>query len=173
MVFLTNTMESCFCYKQFIFVLYSRLLCNTTEISQNEGFIISSENISSHVVTQSAFTVQHACSYCSMYDGGEQTHWWQQAFFWTVWHETVFVKHASLFLYCVISFCHIKFSSGPELGFLTTDRKVWRSSVWMLWPFHLFLWFLHTDPLLSISCSEVLMYKSMFLVFGKIWEAQP
>lgn len=45
MVFLTNTMESCFCYKQFIFVLYWRLLCNTTEISQNEGFIISSENM--------------------------------------------------------------------------------------------------------------------------------
>lgn len=41
---------------QFIFLLYWKLLCNSTELLQNKGFIISSEEpssvIFSHVVTQ-------------------------------------------------------------------------------------------------------------------------
>lgn len=32
-LYITNAMKSWFCYKQFIFVLYWKLLCNTTEIS--------------------------------------------------------------------------------------------------------------------------------------------
>lgn len=66
---------------QFIFLLYWKLLCNSTELLQNEGFIISSEEPSSRsyshmwwnrvlsVYTMPAFTVW----YSSNNDSGELT----------------------------------------------------------------------------------------------------
>lgn len=63
---------------QFIFLLYWKLLCNSTEILQNEGFIISSEEPSLvilsrgdtlSVYTMPAFTV----SYSSNNDSGKLT----------------------------------------------------------------------------------------------------
>lgn len=56
---------------QFIFLLYWKLLCNSTEILQMKGFIISSEElpslILSHVVTQSTVGVYYACLYCLIF----------------------------------------------------------------------------------------------------------
>lgn len=73
--FMTNAMNSWFCYKRFIFVLLLKeLLCNSTEVATIAnwklcrllyGALLSHRP--SRVLTQSAFTVHYACVYRSIF----------------------------------------------------------------------------------------------------------
>lgn len=93
-LYITNAIKPWFCYKQFIFVLYWTLLCNTTEISTIanwrlysllKGALLSqSYQTLSRVVTQSALQCMPAFTiwYSASNDNGKcyKKHGWQQAF---------------------------------------------------------------------------------------------
>lgn len=160
---------------QFIFLLYWKLLCNSTEILQNEGFIISSEEPSLvilsrgdtlSVYTMPAFTV----SYSSNNDSGKLTKKKKivrdKTHFWCSVYESFRIDIA---FRLIMPFSLQSMTSSSHLAGFPDNCVNWKvSSVWTLCPFQL-CFLAHWAHFPPQSRSKVLMYKkSMFLVLSKI-----